>query len=70
MKKIILFSLILLTSCSVVKATSQEEAKDLSVLKIYNSRVQIIGELGNPVKTETDAQGRMVDTFSFVNRNK
>ena len=67
MKKLLCIALLALGACSVVKASNQEEAKDLSVLKLYNSRVQIIGELGAPSASEVTPQGLQSDTFSVVN---
>ena len=67
MKKFLALTLLVLTSCSAVKAANQEEAKDLSVLKLYNTRVQIIGEFGPPANTELNTNGQKVDTFSFIN---
>ena len=60
-------ALMILTSCAVYKAADQPEAKDVSVLKLYNTRVQIIGALGNPTNSNINERGLMVDTFSFVN---
>jgi hypothetical protein len=50
--------LILLTACSIIKATEQPEKKDLSVLKPGVSRMAVVSELGLPVKQESKNGGR------------
>ncbi len=67
MKKNLCIALLALSACSVSKAANQPESKDLSVLHLYNTRMNIIGEFGAPTGTETNPQGFKVDTFSFVN---
>jgi hypothetical protein len=67
MKKLLALTLLVLTSCAASKAANQPESVDLSVLKLYNTRVQIIGEFGTPANSEVNENGFKVDTFSFVN---
>jgi len=56
----------LLTACSVVMATSGPECRDLSVLKRGTDRYQVLAELGQPVATEVEADGRKCDIFRFM----
>ena len=67
MKKLLCICLLVLSACSAVKAANQPESKDLSVLKLYNTRMQLIAEFGAPATTEINPQGLKIDTFSFVN---
>jgi outer membrane protein assembly factor BamE (lipoprotein component of BamABCDE complex) len=63
---LIIIGLALLTGCSVVQATSGPESKDLSVLNKGTERYQVLAELGQPVVTEVDADGRKYDIFKFM----
>jgi hypothetical protein len=67
MKIIVYICLLALSACSVVKASNQEEAKDLSVLKLYNSQSQIVGGIGSPASSAINALGFRVDTYAFTN---
>jgi outer membrane protein assembly factor BamE (lipoprotein component of BamABCDE complex) len=51
--------------CSVVQATSGAERRDVSVLAPGTDRYAVLAELGQPVVTETDAEGHKVDVFRF-----
>jgi hypothetical protein len=57
--------MVLLTACSVVQATSGPESKDLSVLNPGTERYLVLAELGQPVVTESDKEGRKYDIFQF-----
>ncbi len=57
--------LVMLTACSVVQATSGPESKDLSVLEQGTARYLVLAELGQPIVTETDQDGRKYDIFTF-----
>ncbi len=54
-----------LTACSVVQATSGPESKNLSVLDLGTERYLVLAELGQPVVTENDVDGKKYDIFSF-----
>lgn len=56
----------LFQGCSVVKATSGEKARDLSVLNIGTDRYVVLAELGEPVMSEKNQDGTRVDVFKFV----
>ncbi|HKI52128.1 MAG TPA: hypothetical protein VJ995_08650 [Geothermobacteraceae bacterium] len=58
--------LVALTGCSVVQATSGPESKDLSVLNKGTERYLVLAEFGQPVVTETGADGRKYDIFKFM----
>ncbi len=58
--------LVMLTACSVVQATSGPESKDLSVLDKGTERYLVLAELGQPLVTETDQDGRKYDIFKFM----
>lgn len=67
MKKFIkafLFS-ILLSSCSVYMAATQEDKKDMSVIQEGTPRSLVLGKLGQPVNTEKE-KGVKKDFFSFT----
>lgn len=61
-----ILSLLALTACSVVQATSGPESKDLTVLKPGTERYLVLAEFGQPVVTEMDAQGYKYDIFKFI----
>lgn len=61
----VLLILSTLQGCSVVKATSGPESKDLSVLEKGTDRFEVIAELGQPLITENDEDGHKVDLFKF-----
>jgi len=63
---LLVFFLPLLTACSVVMATSGPECKDLSVLKRGTDRYQVLAELGQPVASEIEENGRKCDIFTFM----
>lgn len=58
-------SVSMMQGCSVVKATSGPENKDLSVLEKGTDRFEVIAELGQPLMTENDEEGHKVDLFKF-----
>jgi len=66
----LIFPILLIMSmtqgCSVVKATSGPESKDLSVLEKGTDRYEVIAELGQPLMTENDEDGHKVDLFKFM----
>ena len=45
--------LLLLTACSIIKATEQPEKKDLGVLRPGMTRMAVVSELGLPVQQES-----------------
>lgn len=52
------------TGCSISKAITQPDKKDLSVLMPGNSRAEVIAEIGNP-KYQENLQGAQRDVFAF-----
>ena len=58
-----------LSACSVNKATSGPSYKDLSVLEVGNDRYAVLAELGEPVVSEKNDEGVLVDVFSFEQGN-
>lgn len=66
--RILLVSLamVVLAGCSISKAVQQPKAKDLSVLEVGTSRDRVLVELGQPVVSEKDANGKQTDFFKFI----
>lgn len=62
----VLLASVLFSGCSVNKAASGPEKKDLSVLETGTSRYQVLAELGQPVVSEKNDKGLKVDVFKFV----
>lgn len=62
----LLIAMFALQGCSVVQATSGPKAKDLSVLNEGTHRDRVLAELGQPLVTENDDQGRKTDLFKFM----
>ncbi len=54
------------TGCAVHSAMNQPDKKDVSVLKRGTPRFEVIGELGEPVYTEKTDDGKLIDTYAFV----
>ncbi|MRX26526.1 hypothetical protein [Kangiella sp. HZ709] len=74
MKKIIVILALLIqaaiiSGCSVVQATSGETKKDLSVLEVGTDRFKVVSELGSPVFTEKNEDGKTTDLFKFIQGN-
>ena len=70
LSKVILLILVnFLVACSVIKATDGPSRKDLDVLKIGKDRYAVIAELGEPVLSEKNNEGILVDVFSFEQGN-
>ena len=65
----ILMALFSLTAFSVNKATDGPSHKDLDVLAVGNDRYAVIAELGEPVLSEKNDEGVLVDVFSFEQGN-
>ena len=60
------FAVVGLHGCSSYKAANAPDFKDLSVLKKGNDRYKVVGELGQPVLTESLGDGTKVDVFKFI----
>lgn len=56
--------LLLLTACSIIKATEQPEKKDLGVLRPGMTRMAVVSELGLPVQQES-RNGCRTEFYSF-----
>jgi len=54
------------TGCAVKSAIDQPDKKDTSVFKRGTPRFEVIGEIGEPVYTETKEDGTIIDTYSFT----
>jgi hypothetical protein len=59
-------AMVMLAGCSISKAVQQPKAKDLSVLEVGSSRDRVLVELGQPVVSEKDANGKQTDFFKFI----
>lgn len=63
----VIFGLLLMSSsigCSINKAITQPEKKDLGILMPGHSRAEVIAELGKPSYEETNSEGQR-DVFTF-----
>lgn len=56
--------LLLLTACSIIKATEQPEKKDLGVLRPGMSRMAVVSELGLPARQESK-NGCHTELYTF-----
>ena len=62
---IIVLLAVAIQACSVVQATSGPERKDLGVFEQGTHRDMVLAEMGQPVVTDIDDQGRKYDIFTF-----
>ena len=62
---LLVYLLLVIQGCSVMRATSGPDNKDLSVLERGTHRHMVLAELGPPVTTETEDDGSKLDIFSF-----
>lgn len=53
------------SACSVYKATTQPPPADLQGIGVGTPRQQVIQQLGPPMFSDTDDQGRKQDSFQF-----
>ena len=56
--------LLLLTACSIIKATEQPDKKDLGVLRPGMTRMAVVSELGLPMRQESK-NGCRTELYSF-----
>ncbi len=54
------------SGCSVYMAANQPDAKDMSVLNQGSPRVLVISELGTPMFSEQQKNGKRIDLYQFT----